>query len=439
MKCLTALAAGMLGLTGLIAGPAESSNPAGVGLAAPILAPGTNPLPVIEITREAALPKITFAGTLESAAQVSGPWTDVTNASNPHFPDAAESRRFFRARGVGSIFSARSVLEMTVAGPLQQHFELALAGMPDGIFPPARPKPYFDGTAKLGSLERPVTLRVRGNSSLQECPFPKLKLKISKEQRAGTPFADAREIKIGTHCAEGGRGSIGRLRDERAAFREALAYEAMDLLGFITPRVRRARIDYRDTTPAQAESETGWQIKRHAVILEDIEVLAERLGGRALTDEEIAALKDAGFDPHLLINLELWHALLGNWDYALPPNGQGLWNTEVIEMADAKLTPVASDFDLCSWVTEEVLLSAPWDYHPELEPIDRQARFRVEEIQKQADAPSFAAAKARFTQKRAALEATINTAEVDDAGRTNALRHVTAFYGALATTEGKPR
>lgn len=114
-------------------------------------------------------------------------------------------------------------------------------------------------------MDLPVTMRVRGNSSLQECPFPKMKLKVSRENRVGTPFETARELKIGTHCAEGGRGTVGRLRDETAAAREALAYETMAVLGFEAPRVRRARIEYRDTTPGEAGTGVGWQVMRRAL------------------------------------------------------------------------------------------------------------------------------------------------------------------------------
>lgn len=389
----------------------------------------------IAISREGVRVKITFAGTLQSADAASGPWNNVANATSPFEENPASNQRFYRIREPGpeSIFSSRSIVLWTMMGPFQTNFDRAFAGTPDGIFPPRREKPFFDGTLKMAGFELPVSLRVRGNSSLQECPFPKLKLKISKEQRAGTPFFDAREIKIGTHCAEGGRGTIGRLRDETAAFREALAYETMELMSFIAPRVRRARIEYRDTTPTNGTTAVGWQLSRNAVILDDVEVVAERLGGRALDDEEIAALTNAGFDEQLITDLQLLHALLGNWDYALSPDGRGLWNTDVIELADAKLVPVAGDFDLCSWVTEAVRLSAPRDYHPELAEVERQARYTVEQIQQRVSPPKFAAATDRFMFQRAALESQINAAQIDEAGRTNAFRHVTAFFDALAS------
>jgi hypothetical protein len=388
----------------------------------------------IAVDRAGARLKITFNGILQSAEVLGGPWIDVPNAASPFEEQPVNAQRFYRSRDSGGIFASTSVAVLKATGPFQMYFDLAYAGIPDGIFPPRRDKPYFDGKINIAGLDIPVTMRVRGNSSLQECPFPKLKFKVSSEDRAGTPFFDAREVNVGTHCAEGGRGTIGRLRDETAAFREALAYEIMDLLGFITPRVRRARIEYHDTTATHGAGEVGWALTRSAVLLDDIEVVAERMGGRALEDEEVAQLKDANFDAQLITDLLCLHALLGNWDFALTQNGEGLWNTDVIELEPGKWVPIAGDFDLASWVTEIVRLSAPHDYHPELPDVERQALYALDQIQKRAGTPSLVAARDRFEAKRPAIEARISTALVDNAGRTNALHHLTAFFEALAST-----
>lgn len=377
-------------------------------------------------------PRIDFTGMLLSAPAPTGPWLALTNAASPHRP--ASTGEFYRARGPESIFDRRTVVAMRLEGPFQVYFEKAFAGLPDGIFPPVREKPWFEGEVALTvpGLERPIDVRVRGNSSLQECPFPKLKFKVSRADRALTPFFNAREIKVGTHCAEGGSGPIGRLRDERATWREAVVYEVMNILGFTSPRVRRAQIDYLDTSPTNGiQGEVGWVINRKAVMLDDIEVVAERLGGRALDDEEITALTNANFSTQLITDLRLLHALLGNWDFALSTDGSNLWNTDVVKLADGALLPVAGDFDLCSWVTEEIRLMAPWDYFPDLPPLERQARWEVEVISTSVPTETFSAGKDRFLAKRAAIESLVAAALVDEAGRTNAAAHLQAFYGAF--------
>ncbi len=395
----------------------------------------TQPTPgALSIARDGGWIRITFSGVLVSAPTLHGPWTHVSGAASPYVVGpAGTAPRFYQAQAAGadSVFSSRTVLEWTLTGPFQPHFNLAFAGMPDGIFPPLREKPYFGGAVTMGDFELPATLRVRGNSSLQECPFPKLKLKVSKKDREGTPFADAREIKVGTHCAEGGSGTVGRLRDETATFREALAYEVLDAFGFTAPRVRRARIEYRDTSIGDPEQPGGWHVTRQAMILEDAEVLGERLGGRSLTDEEIEAIRDARFDRQLITDLHLFHALLGNWDYVLSEKGDDLWNIDVIEKADGALLPVVGDFDLASWVSGRVLSNEPPNYHPELDDVERRVRYEVEQLREGVGESAFAAGRERFVSRRDEVEALMLGGDVDEAGRTLALRHLNGFFDAL--------
>jgi len=404
----------------------------------PLKTPDANPsTPTLSAIREGNRLRITFTGTLLFASTPLGPWSPVPNATSPYlFAPDGPSLQFFRTMGEepdpDDLFGSRSVIQWTLTGPFQSHFDLAFAGLPDGIFPPHREKPYFDGNVRLTTLDIPGEIRVRGNSSLQECPFPKLKLKVSREDRVGTPFASAREVKIGTHCADGGSGTVGRLRDQIATYREALAYEVVEILGFVGPKVRRARILYQDTSEAtEHASSVGWTVERQAVLLEDIEVVGERLGGRALDDEEVSALKDANFDPQLVANLRLVQVLFGNWDFALSETGEGLWNFDVISLPGVGYVPVTGDFDLSSWVTGNVRLNAPPDFRPDLPDLERETAFQMGETKKRIGAAAFAQGRDLFLSRRPEIEEQIRTAEMDESGRTNAKRHLDAFFAAL--------
>jgi hypothetical protein len=110
----------------------------------------------------------------------------------------------------------------------------------------------------------------------------------------------------------------------------------------------------------------------------------------------------------------------------------------VIELPNKQLLPVAGDFDLASWVTGKVRLSTPRDYRPDLPDVDRQARYQVEQIQGRTSAASFASASASFAARRPEIEHQISSADLDPDGRTNALRHVTAFFDALAAVKPPP-
>ena len=106
----------------------------------------------------------------------------------------------------------------------------------------------------------------------------------------------------------------------------------------------------------------------------------------------------------------------------------------MVELPDKRLVPVAGDFDLSSWVTEEVRPSVPREYHPELPAVALQARYEVEQIKRRVSELSFLAASNRFSSIRTALESQIAGATLDEPGRTNALHHIIAFFDALTTT-----
>jgi len=389
----------------------------------------------VSISRDGNQLSIDFDGRLETSASVDGPWVVVATEDHPFVLLPGDSMAFFRVvpEGGQGIFDIQEVTHLVLEGPLQEYFDLAFAGIPDGIFPPVREKPYFEGSLTYEGLVLPVKMRVRGNSSLQECPFPKLKIKISREVRDGTPFEDAREWKIGSHCAEGGQGNIGRLRHERATFREAVVYEAMEVLGFISPRVRRLHITYHDTSELGNAERTGWSLTRMGFMFDHVEVTAERLNGRALEDEEVAALGDARFAPLLIAELQLFHALIGNWDYALSEDGKGLWNTEVVELSDKSLRPVAGDFDLSSWVTGAVRVTAPRDFLSDLEDIERHFRYELDRIRTAYGPDLFSDATQRFLGFREALEHLIAVAEIDEEGREFMRQHVALFYDLIET------
>jgi hypothetical protein len=145
-------------MMGTCAGTAKDPGTAGDLLAAqPTLIGAVSP--TIHIGLDGVRVRIVFTGTLQSADAVCGPWNDVANAASPFNEDSVNRQRYYRTREPDSIFLSRSVVAITLTGPFQSHFDLALAGTPDGFIPPRREKPYFEETLKLTGYEIPVTLR----------------------------------------------------------------------------------------------------------------------------------------------------------------------------------------------------------------------------------------------------------------------------------------
>jgi len=54
--------------------------------------------PTISVARQGASAVLTYTGTLESATEVTGPWSTVTGASSPLTVDSTEPRRFYRTK-----------------------------------------------------------------------------------------------------------------------------------------------------------------------------------------------------------------------------------------------------------------------------------------------------------------------------------------------------
>jgi hypothetical protein len=75
-----------------------------------------------------------------------------------------------------------------------------------------------------GDLEAKV--RLRGQSSLQELTYPKLKVDLQGDAK-GTPLVGVREFSLNTHgfdAQPGATSSLGRLRSPEAVAREAAIY-----------------------------------------------------------------------------------------------------------------------------------------------------------------------------------------------------------------------
>jgi hypothetical protein len=336
-------------------------------------------------------------------------------------------------------FEDRTPLELSISGPLSAAFRAAFAGTPDGIVPPDRKKDPFDAQLSVsGAAQADVVLSVRGNSSLQECEFPKLKLAFAERvSDASDTFFATKKIKIGTHCGEeeATNGTIGRLRHERAAFREEVVYQLARALGITIMQTRPAIIDYTDTT---LEEPFASPLKRKAFLLEHIDELARRLGAEALQDP-VSCGDDPSLkpDPKAVLRVKLFHAMIGNWDFALgPPETQGcgsLQNTEVIVHPEGYLTLVPADFDLAAFVVGEVR-------DPEsnqLEPISEEnavvsARTYLASAVAGEPKQAVDALEAEYVAKKAELASLVQASVMDDDGKRTALLLLDGFFIALA-------
>lgn len=368
-------------------------------------------------------------------------------------PDSSENDLTTAA----DVFADRSVLTLGLEGPFQDLFAAAHAGEPSGPLPGLPRRTFDEMPGKMtftmsGGEKRSldVTIKVRGNSSITECPFPKLTVKLTDAAKAlakDTPFAKNTKIKIGTHCADAGdgqTGTVGRLRNEKSPLREQLVLSELEALELpATLASRAARITYSD-------AKTHATTERNAMLFEDQEALAKRSGAPkkvcrtvgteeecdpVLTDAELSKVDPRnGFDRDRIAALVLFHAAVGNWDWALdvgdaPPSGGNsrVWNHDVLMLgADGTaLTPVAHDFDLASSVTGHI---GPAEVTPAA--LAKQLKTMLAETAGLTPA-QVDGAKALFRTKKAGLYAAVEHSATDDAGKALAKAHLDAFFAAI--------
>ena len=189
------------------------------------------------------------------------------------------------------LFDSSAPLELTLAVPFRE------------LRRTTRSREELDGQVSYvdaagNAVELDVEVRVRGNSRLEQCSFPPLRLDFKRRQLDGTVFAGQNRLKLVTLC------------ERRDTYRDylALEYDTYRLFAVLTERayrVRPATVQYRTTDARREESFT-----ESAFLIEtDIEAAA-RLGTEVIEREQIS-----------LDELHREHtALLGVFQYIIANN-----------------------------------------------------------------------------------------------------------------------
>lgn len=185
---------------------------------------------------------------------------------------------------------------------------------------------YQDSAGELVKI--PAGVRVRGIWRLANCQFPPLRLRIPKDGAKGTVFERERSPKLVTHC---------RNTDEYEQYvlHEYAVYRMQALVTPVALLARLARITYVDSANGKTVA------SRPAILLEDEDNLAERLGGRVF---EVKGVPPYQLEPFDTFVMSLFQFLIGNTDWSVP----GLHNIQLIQ-TDSALNPrhfaLAYDWD----------------------------------------------------------------------------------------------
>jgi hypothetical protein len=200
------------------------------------------------------------------------------------------------------LFESSDVLNVTIEAPMRQ------------LIKKMERKPEFDAVLRYqdesgNEQVLPVKLATRGNSRLEACEFPPLRLIIDTGQAGGTLFAGQHKLKMVTQCARSSYGKDWLLL-------ELGIYRAYNVITDYSYRVRELRVTYRD-----GESQR-WERIQPAFIIEATGEVARRLQRNSIRPpsvkvEQYSAVESA--------NNLLFQYLIGNTDFAIKrgPSGEG--------------------------------------------------------------------------------------------------------------------
>ncbi len=229
---------------------------------------------------------------------------------------------------------------------------------------------YKNNKSKL--VQIPVEVKLRGNTSqkLDECEFPKLKLKFNKADVKGTAFENQKAVGVGTHCAmKPGYSSMQRLLGGLSPFRESIVYDMAHELQIPTYQTRRAYGTYSDSEGKVIATNV------EAFFLEDMSSLETRMKGHEVRDFFLLPAlrsKSKTPPPYLfksveespgIVDLDMakmlaFESLISNQDFVLkltkdePMYYQvAIFNAKVLELSPVKWIIFPFDFDLSKMVT----------------------------------------------------------------------------------------
>lgn len=225
------------------------------------------------------------------------------------------------------LFTSHELLELTLVADFDRLED------DRGQESPERPATLRFTGPDGGVRELPLEVRTRGYFRLRRstCSFPNLRLDFpAAAETEGTIFAGVDDLKLVGHCRD-------REEFEQNTLEEYLVYRLYNALTEESLRVRLARMTYQDVSGGDEP------VTRYGFLVEDVDLLAARLGG--------IHLEAQGVDPLLLdalssTRVELFQYMIGNTDFSIVD----FHNAELFRLPDGSYHPVPYDFDFSGLV-----------------------------------------------------------------------------------------
>lgn len=172
-----------------------------------------------------------------------------------------------------------------------------------------------------------VGLKTRGyyRRLYLDCNVPPLRLNLKKKQVKDTVFDGQDKLKLVTHCKDGSTAY------QQYTLKEYLIYKIYNLLTENSFRVRLVRMTYVDTADRRDP------VTKYGFLIEDEDLLAERLGGRILQG---GIVHQERTDREQATRLAIFQYMVGNTDWSVP----GHHNIKLV-FTGPKIPPLSIPYD----------------------------------------------------------------------------------------------
>lgn len=238
-----------------------------------------------------------------------------------------------RSQATEALFAAATPLEVTLTANIRR-----LRGDKEDQAP-WRPGTltYTDASGK--PIQIPMELRTRGIWRLKNCEFPPLRLNFKGEVTKGTLLQGLNKPKLVNYCRDSEEY-------EQYILQEMQLYRIYNLLTPASHRVRLLKVAYADSASGKV------QATRAALLLEEPDVMAARLGG-PIMEVKGAVARDLDSFHNTLVGV--FQYFIGNTDFSI----YNLHNVELVSRPSGEHLPIPYDFDFSGVINARYATADP--------------------------------------------------------------------------------
>lgn len=224
------------------------------------------------------------------------------------------------------LFDEDSVLEVSLTGPLQSLIDARAEG---------NDWPFL---LQADGREYAINVRARGNSRLQLCQFPLLRLDFRTADTTDSVFEGQDRLKLVTHCRKYDSSRVDMLQ-------EYAAYRIFEVISDFSYKTRLLHITYSDSERARQVNEYS----RYAFLVESEGELERRINGQIQRLDGVAV---SSLDQQQAALVFVFHYLIGNTDWSLvtAEGATSCCHNGHLYTADGRIYLIPNDFDLSGLV-----------------------------------------------------------------------------------------